>query len=55
MVKNLADAFFLNSKLSEQKQSVNSISDDRPVNRCKYKLCGNVGHLERISERRRQI
>ena len=47
VVKNLADAFFPNSKLSGQKKSVYSISDDRLVKRCKYKLCGKVGHLEK--------
>ena len=35
VVKNLADAFFPDSKLSEQKQSVYSISDERPIKRCK--------------------
>ena len=38
---------FSNSKLSEQEQSVKSISDERPLKRCKNNLCGKMGHLEK--------
>ena len=53
VVKNLADAFIPTGKISEQKQSVNLISDVRPAKRCKYKLCGKVGHVEKDCRKKR--
>ena len=53
VVKSLADASFPAVKLSEQKMSVNSISDERPVKKCKYKLCGKMGHLEKDCRKKR--